>query len=61
MTSVPPGSHVSGNWEAVDAESLETGLKRFFLNVCHKVVQTGVAAGCPEDAAICAVGKNLPM
>ncbi|KAM9840298.1 cation-independent mannose-6-phosphate receptor [Aulostomus maculatus] len=51
-------SDVSENWEAVDAESPETGLKRFFLNVCHKVLQTGGAAGCPEDAAICAVDKQ---
>nr|QPB70590.1 insulin-like growth factor 2 receptor [Pampus argenteus] len=53
-----PGSDVSGNWEAVDAESRESDLKRFYLNVCHKVIQTGGAAGCPEDAAICAVDKD---
>ena len=56
---VASGSDVSdGNWEAVDAESRESDLKRFYLNVCHKVIQTGGAAGCPEDAAICAVGKS---
>ncbi|XP_067429257.1 cation-independent mannose-6-phosphate receptor [Thunnus thynnus] len=53
-----PGLDVSGNWEAVDADSRESDLKRFYLNVCHKVVQMGGAAGCPEDAAICAVDKD---
>uniref|UniRef100_A0A673C0F7 Insulin-like growth factor 2 receptor n=1 Tax=Sphaeramia orbicularis TaxID=375764 RepID=A0A673C0F7_9TELE len=50
-------SNISGNWEAVDAKSTQDS-KRFYLNVCHKVLQVGGAAGCPEDAAICAVDKS---
>ncbi|XP_061785459.1 cation-independent mannose-6-phosphate receptor [Nerophis lumbriciformis] len=53
-----PGSDLNVNWEAVDAESPEDNLKRFYLNVCHKVIQAGGAAGCPENAAICAVDKD---
>uniref|UniRef100_A0AAQ5ZQF5 Insulin-like growth factor 2 receptor n=1 Tax=Amphiprion ocellaris TaxID=80972 RepID=A0AAQ5ZQF5_AMPOC len=44
----------SDNWEAVDAKSDS----RYFLNVCHKVIQSGGAAGCPVNASICAVDKN---
>lgn len=51
-----PGS--DGNWEVVDAKSTKQD-SRFYLNVCHKVVQTGEAAGCPVNASICAVGKSL--
>ncbi|XP_061560975.1 cation-independent mannose-6-phosphate receptor isoform X1 [Phycodurus eques] len=56
-----PGSELNGNWEAVDVESPQSDLKRFYLNVCHKVVQAGGAAGCPENAAICAVDKEHKM
>ncbi|XP_035801950.2 cation-independent mannose-6-phosphate receptor isoform X2 [Amphiprion ocellaris] len=49
-----PGSGDSDNWEAVDAKSDS----RYFLNVCHKVIQSGGAAGCPVNASICAVDKN---
>lgn len=45
------------NWEAVDAQSQKSG-SRFYLNVCHKVLNTGGAAGCPVNASICAVGKS---
>lgn len=57
LSSVP-GSELNGNWEAVDPKSSESDLKRFYLNVCHKVVQAGGAEGCPEGAAICSVGKK---
>ncbi|KAM9704645.1 cation-independent mannose-6-phosphate receptor [Menidia menidia] len=50
------GSDVSENWEAVDAKSAKSD-SRYYLNVCHKVMQTGGAAGCPEEASICAVDK----
>lgn len=30
---------------------------RFYINVCHDVLQTGDASVCDDDAAICAVGK----
>ncbi|GLD49816.1 cation-independent mannose-6-phosphate receptor [Lates japonicus] len=50
-----PGS--DGNWEAVDANSPKPD-SRFYLNVCHKVIQMGGAAGCPVNASICAVDKN---
>ncbi|XP_070781683.1 cation-independent mannose-6-phosphate receptor [Enoplosus armatus] len=52
-----PGSDGSGNWEAEDARSPKSD-SRFYLNVCHKVIQTGGAAGCPVNASICAVDKN---
>lgn len=55
---VASGSDVSGNWEVVDASSPEPS-SRFYLNVCHKVIQTGDAAGCPVTASICAVGKSF--
>uniref|UniRef100_A0A8C2ZCN4 Insulin-like growth factor 2 receptor n=1 Tax=Cyclopterus lumpus TaxID=8103 RepID=A0A8C2ZCN4_CYCLU len=49
---------VGGNWEAVDAKSPKPD-SRFYLNVCHKVIQTGAAADCPVNASICAVDKAL--
>ncbi|KAM3602400.1 uncharacterized protein V6R79_003255 [Siganus canaliculatus] len=52
-----PGSDSRGNWEAVDAQFPKSD-SRFFLNVCHKVVQSGEAASCPVNASICAVDKN---
>lgn len=52
-----PGSDVGGNWEALDAQSPKSD-SRFYLNVCHKVLQTGEAAGCPVNASICAVDKD---
>ncbi len=51
-------SGVSENWEAVDAQSPKSD-SRFYLNVCHKVLQSGAAAVCPMNASICAVGKSL--
>uniref|UniRef100_A0A3Q3IPM5 Uncharacterized protein n=1 Tax=Monopterus albus TaxID=43700 RepID=A0A3Q3IPM5_MONAL len=50
---------VSGNWEVVDANSPQPD-SHFYLNVCHKVLLTGDAAGCPEDASICAVDLKSP-
>ncbi|KAL6096173.1 igf2r [Pungitius sinensis] len=55
-----PGSDVGGNWEVVDAKSPNPDL-RFYLNVCHKVIQTGAAVGCPVNSSICAVGKDNGM
>ncbi|XP_077950092.1 cation-independent mannose-6-phosphate receptor isoform X1 [Gasterosteus aculeatus] len=52
-----PGSDVGGNWEVVDAKSPNPDF-RFYLNACHKVVQTGAAVGCPVNASICAVDKD---
>ncbi|XP_029281689.1 cation-independent mannose-6-phosphate receptor [Cottoperca gobio] len=52
-----PGSGVAGNWEAVDAKSPKPD-RRFYLNVCHKVLQAGAAAGCPMNTSICAVDKE---
>lgn len=48
------------NWEAVDGSQSETEKKHFFVNICHRVLQTGQARGCPEDAAVCAVGEWYP-
>ncbi|XP_054616857.1 cation-independent mannose-6-phosphate receptor [Dunckerocampus dactyliophorus] len=53
-----PESGLNLNWEVVNAESPELDSKRFYLNVCHKVIQEGGAAGCPENAAFCAVDKD---
>ncbi|XP_056283695.1 cation-independent mannose-6-phosphate receptor [Pseudoliparis swirei] len=53
-----PGSDAGGNWEAVDAKSPKPD-SRFYLNVCHKLIQTGAAANCPVNASICAVDKTL--
>ncbi|XP_049445309.1 cation-independent mannose-6-phosphate receptor isoform X1 [Epinephelus fuscoguttatus] len=52
-----PESDVGENWEVVDAKSTKQDF-RFYLNVCHKVIQTGDAAGCPVNASICAVDKQ---
>lgn len=55
--SIASGPEASGNWEVVDAQSPKSE-SRFYLNVCHKVVQSGAAVGCPVKASICAVGKS---
>lgn len=55
--SIASGPEASGNWEVVDAHSPKSE-SRFYLNVCHKVVHSGAAAGCPMKASICAVGKS---
>ncbi|XP_053300759.1 cation-independent mannose-6-phosphate receptor [Pleuronectes platessa] len=52
-----PETDDSGNWEAVDANSPKPD-SRFYLNVCHKVVQTGGAVGCPVNSSICVVDKE---
>ncbi|TWW69178.1 cation-independent mannose-6-phosphate receptor isoform X1 [Takifugu flavidus] len=52
-----PGPEASGNWEVVDAQSPKSE-SRFYLNVCHKVVHSGAAVGCPVNASICAVDKK---
>ncbi|XP_072542274.1 cation-independent mannose-6-phosphate receptor [Salminus brasiliensis] len=46
------------NWEAVDANVPESDRKRVYINVCQKVIQQEETRSCPEDAAICAVGKE---
>ncbi|XP_035630752.1 cation-independent mannose-6-phosphate receptor [Oncorhynchus keta] len=53
-----PESESAQNWEAVDANASESDKMRFYVNVCHKVLQQGATSTCPEDAAICAVGKG---
>ncbi|XP_029452555.1 cation-independent mannose-6-phosphate receptor isoform X2 [Rhinatrema bivittatum] len=47
------------NWEAVRSSAGGREDVRFFINICHKVLQKGVAAGCPEEAAVCSVGKTM--
>ncbi|EPY85235.1 cation-independent mannose-6-phosphate receptor precursor [Camelus ferus] len=49
-------SELEQNWEAVDGSRREPEKKHFFINICHRVLQEGKARGCPEDAAVCAVG-----
>lgn len=53
----------SENWDAVDSTSAQsdsnpTHNSRYYLNVCHKIIQRGGAAVCPAEASICAVGKE---
>uniref|UniRef100_A0A673X291 Insulin-like growth factor 2 receptor n=1 Tax=Salmo trutta TaxID=8032 RepID=A0A673X291_SALTR len=52
-----PESESAQNWEAVDANAPKSDKMRFYVNVCHKVLQQGATSTCPEDAAICAVGN----
>uniref|UniRef100_A0A8B9QBB8 Insulin like growth factor 2 receptor n=1 Tax=Apteryx owenii TaxID=8824 RepID=A0A8B9QBB8_APTOW len=53
-------SELAQNWEAVDSSLSEVGRKRYYINVCHKVLKKGGASSCPDAAAVCAVGdKNL--
>ena len=44
------------NWEAVDGGARDG--RRIYINVCHKVLQQGATEGCPDEAAICAVGES---
>ncbi|XP_051500970.1 cation-independent mannose-6-phosphate receptor-like [Myxocyprinus asiaticus] len=54
-----PESDGSHNWEAVDGKAADK--KRFYVNICHKIIQEGAALSCPEDSAICAVVNGKPM
>uniref|UniRef100_A0A3B4B5Q6 MRH domain-containing protein n=1 Tax=Periophthalmus magnuspinnatus TaxID=409849 RepID=A0A3B4B5Q6_9GOBI len=54
-------SDAADNWEVVDAKPADADPKRFYLNVCHKIIQTAGASGCPEDAAICAKNKTISL
>uniref|UniRef100_A0A8C5Q086 Insulin like growth factor 2 receptor n=1 Tax=Leptobrachium leishanense TaxID=445787 RepID=A0A8C5Q086_9ANUR len=58
LSSLIRNSSTAVNWEAVHDDPLKEEKKRFFLNVCHKVLQKGDAAGCEDEAAICAVDKK---
>ncbi|XP_017311659.1 cation-independent mannose-6-phosphate receptor isoform X1 [Ictalurus punctatus] len=44
------------NWEAVAANVAESDKKLYYINVCNKLISGN--ASCPEDAAVCAVGKG---
>lgn len=46
------------NWEAVDANVPETDKKLYYVNVCNKIIEQKETGSCPEDAAVCAVGKG---
>uniref|UniRef100_A0A8C0J7F8 Insulin like growth factor 2 receptor n=1 Tax=Chelonoidis abingdonii TaxID=106734 RepID=A0A8C0J7F8_CHEAB len=50
-------SESAQNWEAVNSSPVEAD-KRFFINVCHKVLKKGAAVVCSDDAAVCSVDKN---
>uniref|UniRef100_A0A672Q5X8 Cation-independent mannose-6-phosphate receptor-like n=1 Tax=Sinocyclocheilus grahami TaxID=75366 RepID=A0A672Q5X8_SINGR len=56
-----PESEGSQNWEAVGTKAAESDKKRFYINVCHKIIQDEETRSCPEDAAICAVGTGKTM
>ncbi|KAB5540056.1 hypothetical protein PHYPO_G00096970 [Pangasianodon hypophthalmus] len=51
-------SDAQQNWVAVDANVPETGKKLYYVNVCNKIIKENATASCPEDAAVCAVGKG---
>ncbi|KAM5165693.1 cation-independent mannose-6-phosphate receptor [Mantella aurantiaca] len=51
-----PESSTAQNWEALSTNPSDKS--RFYINVCHEVLQRGSAAGCDEDAAICAVDSD---
>ncbi|XP_041951218.1 cation-independent mannose-6-phosphate receptor-like isoform X1 [Alosa sapidissima] len=53
-----PESETLQNWEAVDASAAGSDRKRIYLNMCHKVLQQGALTGCPDEAAVCAIGKD---
>uniref|UniRef100_A0A8C4P4C4 Insulin like growth factor 2 receptor n=1 Tax=Dromaius novaehollandiae TaxID=8790 RepID=A0A8C4P4C4_DRONO len=51
-------AELAQNWEAVDSSLSEVGRKRYFINVCHKVLKKGGASNCSDAAAVCAVDKQ---
>ncbi|KAL0967415.1 hypothetical protein UPYG_G00251950 [Umbra pygmaea] len=51
-----PESGSAQNWEAVDTPKSDK--MRFYVNVCHNVLQQSATSTCPEEAAICAVSKD---
>ncbi|XP_034964504.2 cation-independent mannose-6-phosphate receptor isoform X1 [Zootoca vivipara] len=58
LTRLIRHSDLEQNWEAVDGNPVETEKKRFFINVCHQVLQKGGAANCSEEASVCSVGED---
>ncbi|XP_060722164.1 cation-independent mannose-6-phosphate receptor [Tachysurus vachellii] len=52
------GADKQQNWEAVDANVPETDKKLYYINVCDKIIKQEETGLCPEDAAVCAVGKG---
>uniref|UniRef100_A0A8C5SQA2 Insulin like growth factor 2 receptor n=1 Tax=Laticauda laticaudata TaxID=8630 RepID=A0A8C5SQA2_LATLA len=58
LTRLIRHSESEENWEAVDINPVEAKKKRFFINVCHKVLQKGEATYCAKDASVCSVDKN---
>lgn len=52
------GSDAPDNWEAVDANNPKGDKRRFYLNVCNKIINQRASSSCPKDAAVCAVGKE---
>ncbi|KAI4887672.1 hypothetical protein NFI96_014869 [Prochilodus magdalenae] len=56
--SEPNSTNPLQNWEAVDANAPESDRRRFYINVCHNIIQQEATQSCPKDAAICAVGKE---
>ncbi|KAI5090811.1 cation-independent mannose-6-phosphate receptor precursor [Silurus meridionalis] len=51
-------SETQQNWVAVDANSPEKDKKMFYVNVCNKIIKQKETFSCPENAALCAVGKE---
>ncbi|XP_006264642.3 cation-independent mannose-6-phosphate receptor [Alligator mississippiensis] len=58
LSPLTRSSESAQNWEAVDSSLTEAEKKRYYINVCHKVLKKGGALGCPDDAAICSVDKQ---
>ncbi|XP_055495415.1 LOW QUALITY PROTEIN: cation-independent mannose-6-phosphate receptor [Leucoraja erinacea] len=46
------------NWEVLDSTQVASDLKRYYVNVCHRVLKDNATMGCPDDAAICSVGQD---
>ncbi|KAK3516697.1 hypothetical protein QTP70_022183, partial [Hemibagrus guttatus] len=58
LTRYPGPDDKQQNWEAVDANVPETDKKLYYINVCNKIIKQNETGSCPEDAAVCAVGKG---
>ncbi|XP_060061207.1 cation-independent mannose-6-phosphate receptor isoform X2 [Erinaceus europaeus] len=58
LSALARHSEPEHNWEAVAGGQREAEKKHFFINICRRVLQEGLARGCPEEAAACSVDKN---
>ena len=47
--------YLGGNWEAESGH--DNSDERYFINLCHELVNSQVTSKCPTDAAACFDGK----